>query len=261
MEERQGKRNHVIVGILQARVSSSRLPGKVLRPILGRPMLELQIERLRRARSLDKIVLATSIATEDDAIASLANEMGIGCWRGSLHDVLDRFIGAARAYHAAEVVRLTGDCPLADPEVIDAVVATYNKSNADYASNVNPPTFPDGLDVEVMSAAVLERAWREAKKPSEREHVTLYIHQRCDEFRIANYTAPCDLSALRWTVDHIEDFAFVTEVYEALYRQKPEFTSADILALLTRRPELARGNAHILRNEGLARSLGKGLGK
>jgi spore coat polysaccharide biosynthesis protein SpsF len=241
----------MMLGIIQARVSSSRLPGKVLKPILGKPMLTRQIERLKRAKSLDRLVVATSADATDDAVAALAADAGVGCWRGSLNDVLDRFVGTARAHGARDVVRLTGDCPLADPDVIDDVTRTYRASGADYTSNTNPPTFPDGLDVEVMRMAALERAWLEAQKPSEREHVTLYIHQSPDKFRLTNHAAPKDLSALRWTVDHLEDLAFVTEVYATLYPRHPDFRMHDILELLAQRPELRQGNMHIARDERL----------
>lgn len=245
----------MMVGIVQARFSSSRLPGKVLAPILGQPMLARQIERVRRARRIDRLVVATSDDTTDDPVADLANDLEVPCFRGSLDDVLDRFIGAARAYAASDVVRLTGDCPLADPKLIDAVIATYRGSGADYASNTNPPTYPDGLDVEVVSMAALERAWRQSTTLSEREHVTLHIHQRPTEFRLVNHAGQGDLSSLRWTVDAPEDLAFVRAVYEALYRTKRDFGTADILALLARQPDLGRGNSHIGRNEGLAKSL------
>ncbi len=247
----------MMLGIIQARTSSSRLPGKVLLPLLGKAMLSRQIERLKRARAIDRLIVATSEDATDDAVAMLAEGAGIGCWRGSLDDVLDRFAGAARANAAQHVVRLTGDCPLADPEVVDAVIATYHRSGADYASNVNPPTYPDGLDVEVMSRAALERAWVEAQRPSEREHVTLYIHQHPELFKLVNHPAPRDLSALRWTVDNEEDFSFVTEVYGALLPQKPNFGMNDILELLFRQPDLILGNAHIERNEGLMASFRK----
>jgi spore coat polysaccharide biosynthesis protein SpsF len=250
----------MMLGIIQARVSSSRLPGKVLKPILGTPMLARQIERVKRAKSLDRLIVATSTDATDDAVAALAADAGVGCWRGSLTDVLDRFVGTARAHGARDVVRLTGDCPLADPDVIDDVTRTYRASGADYTSNVNPPTFPDGLDVEVMRMAALERAWREAQKPSEREHVTLYIRQNPDKFRLTNHAAPQDLSALRWTVDHPEDFAFVTEVYATLYPRRPDFRMHDILELLAQRPELCQGNMHLARNERLQTSLHKQQG-
>ncbi|MEW5943436.1 MAG: glycosyltransferase family protein [Pseudomonadota bacterium] len=244
-----------ILAILQARFSSTRLPGKVLKPILGKPMLRHQIERIRRARRIDKLMVATSAHPSDDALQKLCAEAGITCHRGSLDDVLDRFYQAARTQGVEYVVRLTGDCPLADPAVIDRVVDACLESGADYASNVFPPTYPDGLDVEVFRFAALERAWREGRLPSEREHVTPYIHQHPELFRQVNVSQENDLSALRWTVDNPADFEFVREVYEALYPHNPAFATADILDLLARRPELGKINTHLQRNEGYAKSL------
>src|SRR5262245_53776967 len=143
----------MMLGIVQARVSSTRLPGKVLKPILGATMLARQMERLQRSQAMDRLIVATSTDASDDAIEALCRASEVPCWRGSLDDVLDRFHGAARAHNATDVVRLTGDCPLADPLVIDAVVRLYRSSGVDYASNTIVPTFPDGLDVEVMSIA------------------------------------------------------------------------------------------------------------
>lgn len=251
----------MMLGIIQARMSSRRFPGKVLRPLLGVPMLARQIERLQRSRTLDRLVVATSTDASDDGVAEIAAATGVACHRGSLDDVLDRFVGAARAFDATAVVRLTGDCPLADPDVIDAVVRLYHDSGADYASNTNPPTYPDGLDVEVMRMDVLEQAARDASKPSEREHVTLHIHQQPDRFRLVNLASPSDLSALRWTVDTPADFDFVSAIYAMLHPTKPDFRMADILALLQRHPDLTLGMADHERNEGLAHSLRQEQGK
>ena len=245
-----------ILAILQARTSSSRLPGKVLRPILGKPMLFRQIERLRRAETLNKIVVATSDDPADDALATLCADNGLPCYRGSLGDVLARFHGAClRCGPADHVVRLTGDCPLADPTVIDAVVRQHLASGADYTTNALQPTWPDGLDVEVMTIAALQRAFAEACLPSEREHVTPYISKHPEWFRIEHVKGERDLSSLRWTVDEPADLQFVTEVYAELYPQDHAFDTMAVLALLEKRPELARLNGQILRNEGYARSL------
>lgn len=245
----------MMLAVIQARASSSRLPGKVLKPILGRPMLARQIERLQRCTRIDRLIVATSTDSSDDAVEAVALAVGVDVWRGSLDDVLERFLGAARAYGAADVVRLTGDCPLTDPEVVDAVIELYRSAAVDYASNVAPPTYPDGLDVEVVSLAALERADREATRKPHREHVTLYIREHGDQFRLANLAAEHDLSHLRWTVDNPEDFEFVEAVYRDLYPHNPAFSTADILALFERHPELGHGNAHIARNEGLKASL------
>lgn len=245
-----------VLAILQARVSSTRLPNKVLAPLLGQPMLARQIERLRRASTLDKLMVATSDDVSDAPLAAMCAEIGVPCYRGSLNDVLARFHGACTAHGPVDhVVRLTGDCPLADPAVIDRVVRHHLDSGADYTTNAIQPTWPDGLDVEIMRAAVLQRAFDEARLPSEREHVTPYIHKHPEWFRVEHVKGAQDLSSLRWTVDEPADLAFVTEVYAELYPNNPAFDTAAVLALLERRPELAALNGQFLRNEGYAKSL------
>jgi spore coat polysaccharide biosynthesis protein SpsF len=247
----------MILGIVQARSSSSRLPGKILKPILGTPMLAHQITRLRRSRLIDKLIIATSDDPSDDPLAALAREIGIECFRGALDDVLDRFYQAARAQAPEHVVRLTGDCPLADPAVIDAAIALHLESGSDYTTNAVEATWPDGLDVEVFRFACLEEAWREAKLPSQREHVTPFINKQPARYRITHLKGDVDLSHMRWTVDEPADFEFVTAVYQRLYPVNPAFSTADVLALLEREPQLADVNSRFQRNEGLARSLQK----
>ncbi len=244
-----------IIAILQARVSSTRLPGKVLKPILGRPMLLRQIERIRRTRRIDRLVVATSSEPADDAIETLCAGNAVDCFRGSLDDVLDRFYRAAGRYGPEHVVRLTGDCPLTDPAIIDAVIEFYLSGNLDYASNTVSPTFPDGLDVEVFRFDCLAQAWREAVLPSQREHVTPFLHQQPERFKIGNLVHAEDLSVLRWTVDEPEDFEFARSVYEKLYPVKPDFAMEDILALLEKYPNLRSINSAFERNEGLKKSL------
>lgn len=245
-----------VLAILQARVSSSRLPNKVLAPLLGDAMLARQIERLRRAETIDRLVVATSDHASDDPLAELSTRLGVACHRGSLDDVLGRFAGAYAAFGpATHVARLTGDCPLADPAVIDRVVRHHIACGADYTTNAVQPTWPDGLDVEVMRATVLQRTFVEARLPSEREHVTPYIYKHPEWFRVEHVRGERDLSSLRWTVDEPADLAFVTEVYAALYPQNPAFATDDVLALLECRPELAQINSSALRNEGYAKSL------
>ena len=245
-----------VLAILQARVSSSRLPKKVLAPLLGKPMLVRQIERLCRAKSIDRLVVATSDHASDDPLDELCAELDIACYRGSLNDVLTRFSGAYAVFGpAAHVVRLTGDCPLADPEIIDQVVRRHLTSGADYTTNTVQPTWPDGLDVEIMRAEVLQCVAAEARLPSEREHVTPYIYKQPDLFYIEHVKGDSDLSAFRWTVDEPADFSFITAVYEALYSQNPNFVTEDVLALLERQPELAKINRSFMRNDGYAKSL------
>lgn len=245
----------MILAILQARVSSSRLPGKVLKPILGIPMILRQIERLRRARRIERLVLATSTDRSDDSLAEMVAEHGITVSRGPLDDVLGRFVLAAAADGPGWVVRLTGDCPLADPDVIDRVIAETVATGADYGSNTLKPTYPDGLDVEVVRHAVLRQIDREPRTAAEREHVTLAIHRHPERFRLHSVETVPDLSCLRWTVDNPEDFALVERIYGTLYPANPAFTTADILALLRREPDLATINGALRRNEGLAKSL------
>lgn len=244
----------MILGVIQARMSSRRLPGKVLMPLLGVPMLARQVERVRRASNLDDLVVATSCDSEDDSIAELCAGLDIDCHRGSLDDVLGRFYGAAQTAAADHVVRLTGDCPLIDPEVMDAVIALHLEGGFDYTSNAHPPTYPDGLDVEVMRFACLEQAWRQADLPSEREHVTPYLYDR-GLFRLGNLSHTSDLSELRWTVDEVEDLIFVEAIYGALQARTPEFGLAEVLAILHRRPELNDINRNFQRDEGYRRSV------
>lgn len=233
----------MILAILQARMTSSRLPGKVLRTILGRPMVELHIERIRRAKRIDRLVLATSDDVTDDPVADLSTRIGIDVYRGPLADVLGRYHGAATVFGPADhVVRLTADCPLADHEVIDACIALHLAKGADYTSNGVERTYPDGLDVEVMTMAALSRAFREANAPREREHVTPYLYGNPDLFSVVQLTQKADLGQLRWTVDTAADLAMVTAVYEALYQSNPDFLQRDILDLLTQQPHIGALN-------------------
>ena len=244
----------MILGIVQARSGSTRLPDKVLMPILGEPMLARQCERLGRANRLDRLVVATSEDPSDDRIASLCAALGVGCHRGSLEDVLDRFYQAARSHAPEHVVRLTGDCPLVDPTLVDEVIGVHLRDGNDYTSNVLDRTYPDGLDVEVLRMEVLETAWREARLPSEREHVTPFVNQHPERFSQGYVKQARDLSALRWSVDEPADFELITRIYERLYPQNPSFATADILALLASEPEWQSLNADIPINEGLEKS-------
>jgi len=239
----------MMLGVLQARMSSRRLPGKVLEPIGGEPMLGRQIERVRHAANLDALVIATSTHSADDPIARLGASLALPVHRGSLDDVLERVHGAAAELGADHVVRLTGDCPLADPAVIDACIELHRDGGYDYTSNVHPPTWPDGLDVEVITRDALDEACREANTPVEREHVTWFIHHHPERFWIGNLARDDDRSLLRWTVDEPEDLELVREINDALYDPtNPVFSTEDVLALLERRPELAAINAHHRRN-------------
>lgn len=233
----------MIVAVLQARMSSSRLPGKVMADLCGAPMIQRQLERIRRARTLTKVIVATSNQPSDDPLASWLTLRGQPVFRGDLHDVLGRFAKAVR-WHTdggacSHVVRLTADCPLADPELIDEAVRLALASRAAYVSNCEQRTYPDGLDVEVVAADALFAATANAFDPYEREHVTPYVRRRPERFTQAHLTQPRDLSGLRWTVDGPDDLAFVRQVYEALWPADPAFTTQDVLELLAVRPELA----------------------
>lgn len=246
-------RDGKVVGILQARMSSTRLPGKVLKPLCGEPMLARQLERLTRSRRMDALVVATSDRSDDDPIAEVCSRLGISCYRGSLSDVLDRFYRAAAEAGADHVVRLTGDCPLTDPGLIDDLIDFYLRQEVDYASNCRPPTLPDGLDAEVFSMAALRLAWQDAEDPFFREHVVPFIVRNPQRFSAANWQHETDLSALRWTVDEPSDLAFVEEVFNALYPRKPDFSWRDVLDLLDENPDLLTINTGIERNEGSKR--------
>ena len=231
----------MILAVLQARTSSTRLPGKVLLPLAGASMIVRQIERVARARRIDRLVVATSGETGDDALAAVAAEAGAGVFRGALDNVLARFIGALEAFGpASHVVRLTADCPLADPEIIDATIDHVTRAGADYGSNTPPKrTFPKGLDVEVMTAEALIDAGRRATTPEEREHVTWSLHRRGDLYRQAFLSQEADEGEVRWTVDYPHDYAFVCAVYETLYPANAAFTSEDVRKLVRSRPDLA----------------------
>jgi spore coat polysaccharide biosynthesis protein SpsF len=239
------------LAILQARVSSTRLPGKVLAPILGEPMIARQVERIGRASRIDDLVIATSSDPSDDPLDAWAEAEGITVYRGSLHDVLGRFVGVIAAHAPDTVVRLTADCPLASPSVIDAVIGYFRESDVDYCSNTLTPTFPDGLDVEVVRARVLTEVAEMSTDPAEREHVTLGVYRRPERFTLANVACNTDLSSLRWTVDTADDLAFVRRVYEALYESTPGFETGDILDLIERTPGLGRTTDDGMRNAAL----------
>lgn len=223
----------MILGIIQARMSSSRLPGKVLAEVAGMPMLGRQVERLRRSARMDELVVATSDQASDDTIADYAARLDLTVVRGPLEDVLARFGLALEAFpEAATVVRMTADCPLTDWRVLDAVIEHRAATGADYASNTpEVRTYPHGLDIEVMTAQALRTAVREAADPHEREHVTPFLYRNPKRFRTAFLSQSPSLAHLRWTVDHPEDLDFVRHVYGALHAANPDFAMADIAAL------------------------------
>lgn len=236
----------MILAILQARMSSNRLPGKVLRPLLGQPMLARQLERINRAKRIDKVVVATSTEPSDDAIAKTCEQLGQACFRGSLNNVLSRFYHCAEQYKPQHVVRLTADCPLIDPEVLDEVLELHLKGGFDYTTNAFPRTYPDGLDVEVMTMDALSNMHSRADQPDQLEHVTMFIRQHPQEFTIKELHCPQDLSHHRWTVDHEEDFILVEQIFKQLYETDPGFDYQQVLALLEQDPTLFNLNHHLL---------------
>lgn len=242
-----------VLAIVQARCSSSRLPGKVIKNLAGKPMIVHELERLSRSRGIDKIVLATSTETSDDPLVKVVMDAGFTVFRGNLNDVLDRYYQCAKEYKPAHVVRITGDCPVIDWRLVDRVIKTHIEHGNDY-TNLSED-YPDGLDTEVAKFSALEESWKKAKFLSEREHVTLYLRNHKNDFQIK--TIPCEqnLAAMRWTVDEPQDFEFITQVFAELYAAKPDFAMEDILNLLSNKPEVMTVNQGIQRNEGLAKSL------
>ena len=239
------------VAIIQARMSSTRLPGKVLMPLLDRPTILFMLERVRGAKLLDDIVVATSIDASDDPLAELLQQAGVTCFRGDLNDVLDRYHGAARHSRADNIVRLTGDCPLMDADLIDKAVELLGSTGAHYVSNVDPPTYPDGLDVEAFTFDALQSAWERARLPVEREHVTPFLRNRRDLFRSMGFSGISDLSALRWTVDHADDLAYVRMLVERVGARTPtDFDRFDLYRACERDADIAPQPGH-RRNEGM----------
>ena len=262
------------VAIIQARMGSSRLPGKVLLDLDGKPMLQHVIERTQRTRSLDSVIVATTTDPTDDPVAAFAASIGIACTRGSLHDVLDRYYQAAKQHQAEVIVRITADCPLIDPDVIDQVVglitdySAFRIPHSDFACNRLPPpfgrSFPIGLDVEACTFAALERAWQESTETFHREHVMPYIYEGTHltdqspitnhqllstgisprNFKIAQLHHTPDYGEMRWTVDTPEDLAFIREIFTHL-RDKPNFTWYDVREIVQQHPEIAQINATV----------------
>lgn len=236
-------------------MGSTRLHGKVLMPILGEPMLYRQIERIRKAKRIDDLVIATSVSKEDDEIEKMCEKNNVKCFRGSLDDVLDRFYQAASLQNPNYIMRLTGDCPLFDPSLADSLVDFFISGSYDYASNTLELTYPDGLDIEIMKYSALQTAWENAKLSSEREHVTPYILKHQELFKVGCMRNTEDLSMMRWTVDEPEDYEFVKIVYDSLYLTNKEFTWNDVVFFIRKNPEICKINANFQRNEGYLKSL------
>jgi len=247
--------NENIVAIIQARMGASRLPGKVLFDLEGKPVLARIIERVRLSRLINKVLVATTTNSEDLKIAKLCNEMDIEVFCGSENDVLDRYFQAAQSVNAEHVVRITADCPMIDPLVIDEVICLYLKNKVDYASNILKETYPDGEDVEVFTFAALKKVWKSAILPSEREHVTPFIKKNKGLFTQANLEYKENLSSKRWTLDNLEDYEFIKLIYKNLFYKNNWFGMKDVLDFLNENPEIEKINCHIMRNEGYLNSL------
>lgn len=248
-----------IVALVQARMGSTRLPNKVMKPIGGVPMIELLLSRLSRAKEIDQIVVATSVDARNQPLVQHVQGLGFACEQGSENDVLDRFVQAAQKHQAEVVVRITGDCPLVDPELVDEVIRGFKAAGVDYFSNISPPTYPDGLDIEVFTFKALEKANQETSKPFDHEHVTPHLRES-GRFKTAAMQNDQDLSALRWTVDEPADFAVIEKIFQH-FHPRTDFTWGEVLALQSAQPEMFNINQHLIRNEGAIMGTGQKLWK
>jgi spore coat polysaccharide biosynthesis protein SpsF len=242
-------RNPDVVAIIQARMGSSRLPGKVLKEIAGEPMLYRVVTRVRRSQMIGQVVLATTIDASDDPVAEFCGSRGIPCYRGHIQDVLDRYYQAAVLFNAQTVVRLTGDCPVIDPGEIDRTISAFFEADVDFAANRLPPpwkrTTPIGMDTEVVSMEALSRAWHEANAPYEREHVMPYLYDTPGRFNTLLVDHDPDLGHLRLTVDTPEDLVLIREIY-GYFGNRDDFSLADILNALEIHPEWLSINADVV---------------
>jgi len=243
-----------VVAIIQARMGSTRLQGKVMLDIMGKPVLWHVVNRVSKARLINKLIVATTVNSEDDIIMKFCNNNDTSVFRGAEEDVLDRYYNCAKKYELKNIVRITADCPLHDPNIIDTVINEYLKGNYDYVSNTLEYTFPDGFDVEVFSFNALADAWKNAKLPSEREHVTPYIKNN-KKFRKKNVFSNEEYPVYRCSLDHIEDYEFTKKIYEGIGREM--FYIDDVMNYVRRHPEISKINQHIRINEGYLKSLAK----
>ncbi len=235
------------VCIIEARMRSSRLPGKVLKPILGKPMLELMVERLRLARTVDEVVLATTDKVDDQPLADLGQRLNLPVFRGSEDDVLLRVLEAARAHRADVIVEVTGDCPLMDPGLIDKVVGDFRIGGADFVSNVRGYTTPRGTDVRVFRTDDLAEINRVSSDPADHEHVSLHFWEHPEKYRLRNVPTefPPAVADLRLTVDTVEDLELIAKIFAGLYPKNPAFNLSDILEFLAAHPEISTMNQHV----------------
>ena len=241
------------IAIVQARMGSTRLPGKIMKPLAGKPVLWHVVDRLGHSHKLKDIVIATTVTPEDDVVADFCRERNIRYFRGSELDVLDRYYEAATFFRADPVVRITADCPVIDPVIVDELIEEFFEGTYDVFAHGGE--FPDGLDCEMFSFRVLEDAWKNADLPSEREHVGPYMRKHPEKYKIGAYEKFSGLAHHRWTLDEESDLMFLEKIYDRLYSEGTIFSTSDILALLEAEPELAEINSDITRNEGYLKSL------
>ncbi len=237
-----------VVAIVQARMGSTRLPGKVLMELGGETVLGRVVRRLRQAALVDEIVVATTSSAADDVIVRECEWLDVVAFRGSENDVLDRYYRAASGRGAEAIVRITSDCPLIDPELVNETIRLFRDADGDYASNVFPRTYPRGLDTEVFSAPALERAWREADEPYQREHVTPYFYEHPERFRLLSLRGQTDYSHYRWTLDTAEDLDLLRAIYARLGKRE-DFSWREAIEVIKREPDLAELNSHVLQKE------------
>ncbi len=239
-----------VVAVVQSRMGSTRLPGKVMKKICNKPVLELMLERLSKSRLIDEIVVATTCLKEDDIIFDWCKKIGFNVFRGSELDCLDRHYQVGKKFNADYVCKITPDCPLIDPNIVDKVIefCLNNLKFFDYVSNAHPSSYPDGLDIEIMPISILKTAWEQSINSLEREHTTTYIWTRPKKFRIGNIKMPGNENLFvteRWTLDYPEDFEFIKKIYEHLYTKKSFFYMDDILKFLDEHPEIRKINQHL----------------
>jgi len=243
------------LAIIQARMGSSRLPEKILKPLANRPALWHIVNRLTHSKNIDKVVIATTVDPKDDPVEQFCADNNIPCYRGSEDDVLDRYYQCAKLYKGDNIIRITGDCPVIDPVIVDEMMDHYFKEGYDLYGLGGE--FPDGLDCTVFNFKTVEQTWNNAKLPSEREHVCPYMENHPEIFKIGSYKKFKGLSHLRWTLDEENDYEFLTIVYDRLYNEDKLFLTKDILDLLQKEPDLLKINSDIIRNEGYLKSLDK----
>ena len=243
------------VGIIQARTGSSRLPGKIMMEIEGKTILEHMIERVSKSKKLDKIVIATTTKEDDDVIVVLAKKLNIDYFRGSEDDVLDRYYNASRKFNADVIVRLCSDSPILDGNIVDDVIEKYLSGNYDFVGNLapeyfSPRTYPDGLGVEVFSSELLADAQLNAKKPSEREHVTFYMWMQPEKYNLHRLDYKNDSSKYRFNLDYAEDYKFLKKIFENFYQNNKNFNLDDIISWLEKNPDIFKINNMIQPNQG-----------